>query len=943
MKKLGPIFLLGVLTLLFICCSKEDEIIDSFVPNPDSEIYFSKGMDFAASQESKNLSFSTNKPWKISLANSELCTVAPSSGGAGEATVVITTKENTTYDSRSVLLTLAAGTIVKEFTISQKQKDALTLTASRFEVAKEGESINVEVKANIAFEVEISETAKSWISQVITRGLTATHLTFSIAKNEGIAEREGEILIKSGQLSEKLKVVQEGVSTEGLSYFPEAPDADKELKIVFKAAKSSALYGYTGDVYIHTGVISEGAWMYVPADWDQNLPKCKMNKDADNVWSITLSPSIRQWFGSGTTAIEKLGIVIRSADGTKKGIESDSFVNVTDSQYKAFVPAEIKKGSRPANAIEGINIIDNSTVTLVLYDKDTNGNHKDFAHVVGDFNDWKLSNDDNSQMFRDDASGCWWITLTGLDAAKEYAFQYYVGTKAGETIRLADAYARQILDPDNDKYIASSTYPDKKEYPQGAIGIASVFKTQEDAYSWKVTDFKIKDKDNLVIYEMLLRDFTTTGDINGATEKLDYLKSLGVNAIELMPVQEFDGNDSWGYNPCFFFAMDKAYGTDRMYKQFIDACHAKGMAVILDVVYNHATGNHPFAKLYWDAAKNKTAANNPWFNVDAPHPYSVFHDFNHESPLVRTFVKRNLQFLLKEYNVDGFRFDLTKGFTQKNSTESTASAKDDSRIAILKDYNKAIKSVKIDAVVILEHFCDDQEEKALAADGMKVWRNKNEAYCQSGMGWEEKSDFSGLYTGTNSMTFGAYVGFMESHDEERVTYKMKVYGNGDLKTNLANRLKSLSTNAAFFFTVPGPKMIWQFGEMAYDISIEEGGRTGKKPLHWEYQTQHKELVDKYAKLITLRNDYPSLFASNAQLTWKVGVSDWNNGRTLTLKAVDGKEIRVVGNFTTQALDYTTPTGVWYNYLGDGQLVKADEKISIPAHEFRLYTSFPSTK
>ena len=153
----------------------------------------------------------------------------------------------------------------------------------------------------------------------------------------------------------------------------------------------------------------------------------------------------------------------------------------------------------------------------------------------------------------------------------------------------------------------------------------------------------------MVIYELLLRDFTQTGDLAGAMSKLPYLKKMGVNAIELMPVQEFDGNDSWGYNPCFFFAMDKAYGTKKMYKEFIDACHKEGMAVILDVVYNHATGNHPFAKLYWEG--DKTAACNPYFNVEAPHPFSVFHDFNHESELVRKFVKRNLQFLLNEYHL----------------------------------------------------------------------------------------------------------------------------------------------------------------------------------------------------------------------------------------------------------------------------------------------------
>lgn len=178
-----------------------------------------------------------------------------------------------------------------------------------------------------------------------------------------------------------------------------------------------------------------------------------------------------------------------------------------------------------------------------------------------------------------------------------------------------------------------------------------------------------------------------------------------------MPVQEFDGNDSWGYNPCFFFALDKAYGTPKMYKDFIDACHRKGMAVILDVVYNHATGNMPFARLYWDSAKNKTARNNPYFNTDAPHPYSVFQDFNHESPLVRKFVKRNLKFLLDEYKIDGFRFDLTKGFTQTASTEATASNYDAARIAILKDYHSAVKAAKSDALVIFEHFCERKKNK----------------------------------------------------------------------------------------------------------------------------------------------------------------------------------------------------------------------------------------
>lgn len=739
---------------------------------------------------------------------------------------------------------------------------------------------------------------------------------------------------------------------DGLSYSPETANADSTLTIYFKADKSSALYNYKEEVYVHIGVVEEGTWMFVPAEWNQNLDKCKMTSIADNTWSIKLSPSVREWFQSGETPVNKIGIVIRSADGTKKGIENDSFIEVTDNKYKGFSPAAIIEKQMPDGCIEGINIDTNgNSVTFVLFDKDKNGNHKDFAHIIGDFNNWTLANNETSQMYRDNNKGCWWITIDNLNPDKEYAFQYYTGLKDGEVIRLADAYSEKILDPDNDKYISESTYPSaERTYPEGGKGIVSVFKINKDDYKWKNSDFKIKDKNNLIIYEMHFRDFTETSDINGALNKLDYIESLGVNAIELMPVQEFDGNDSWGYNPCFFFALDKAYGTKNMYKQFIDECHSRGIAVIFDVVYNHATGSMPFAKLYWNSNENKTADNNPWFNVDAPHPYSVFHDFNHESELVREFVKRNLKFLLDEYNIDGFRFDLTKGFTQRQCNESNASDYDESRIAVLKEYYDAIMESDKDAVVILEHFCCDEEEKELGSYGMKLWRNGNNAYCQSGMGWQENSDFSSIFTGTNGMEFGAYIGFMESHDEERTAFKALKYGNGDLKTNISNRMKSLSANCAFFITVPGPKMIWQFGEMGYDVSIEENGRTGRKPLHWEYleDEDRKYLVSVYSKLINLRTQVPQLFDTDSSFKWEVSVSDWDGCRNISIESIDGKKLFIVGNFTTESKTSSAaiPSGwnEYYNFVtGEKMENVSGVNPTIQAHSFTIYSNFNNMK
>ena len=784
------------------------------------------------------------------------------------------------------------------------------------------------------------ENASAWCRVNPTKGNAGkSTISISVSQNSVEEARAATLIISSGTVNKQVNITQAAkpyVAPEGLSYTPEKPDADQPLTLTFKANNKSALYGYTGEVYVHIGVVSDGDWQYVPADWGQNIDKCKMSKtEENNTWSITLSPSIRQWFNSGETPVNKLGIVIRSADGSKKGIESDSFITVTDTKYKGFEPGAVQKANLPTGVQEGINVIDASTVTFVLYDKDKDGKSKDYAYILGDFNNWTLANDESSQMYRDDAAGCWWITVSGLNSNQEYAFQYYVGMKSGESIRIGDPYCEKILDPNNDKYIPASTYADNITYPEKAKGIVSVFKTQKDTYTW--SNFSLTEPEKLVIYELLFRDFTATGDIQGAKAKLGYLKEMGVNAIELMPTQEFDGNDSWGYNPSYFFAMDKAYGTKKDYKDFIDACHLEGIAVILDVVYNHATGEFPHAKLYWDASANKTAKNNPFFNVDAPHPYSVFHDFNHENEWVRNYVKRNLQFLLEEYNLDGFRFDLTKGFTQKTCNESNASNYDAGRVAILKDYHAAIKAVKKDAFVILEHFCDNKEESELAADGLHMWRNLNHAYCQTAMGYSSESDFSRMYESTP-----AWVGFMESHDEERMAYKQSQWGVDALKTDLATRMKQLEVNAAFTFTVPGPKMIWQFGEMGYDITIEENGRTGRKPLHWEYLNNdyRKALQSTYAQLLKLRNDHPELFDSSASLSWKVGYSDWNNGRTLHLTSTTGKQLVVLGNFTNAETSVTFPatTGSWNNW-NKNEAQEVGSTVKVPANSFVIYTNF----
>lgn len=566
------------------------------------------------------------------------------------------------------------------------------------------------------------------------------------------------------------------------------------------------------------------------------------------------------------------------------------------------VPEAITAQAKPAGTLPGINYIDNSTVTLVLH-----APGKSNVFLIGEFNNWTQL---NAYQLKKDGE-YWWITLSGLTPGKIYGFQYLVDG----TLRVSDPYTEMVLDPWNDKWINqySNIYSNLKAYPEGKTeGVVATFQTAKTAYTWEMPSFTMPPRENMVIYEMLLRDFTPEKSLESAMAKLDYLKKLGVTAVELMPVQEFDGNNSWGYNPSHYFAPDKAYGNANTYKKFIDECHKRGMAVILDIVLNHATGNCPFAALYWDSANGRPAANNPWMNVTAPHPYSVYNDFNHSYSGTRDYFKRMIKYWLTEYKVDGYRLDLTKGLTQTSSTEATASNYDQSRIDILTDYYNAAKEAKSDVMFILEHFCNNTEETALASKGMYLWRNVNNAFSQAAMGYQADSDFGSLVTNPRN-----WVGYAESHDEERNFFKAKMYGDGAIKTDSIVRISRVPLNIAFNVLNPGPKMIWQFGEMGFDYSIDSnGGRTNPKPSAWGFLelAHRKSAADLAAKVIALRKMYPNAF-TQGNFTTQTAYANWAQGRRISLTHNDLNMV-ALGNFQSTASITASPsfpkTGTWYN-------------------------------
>ena len=593
----------------------------------------------------------------------------------------------------------------------------------------------------------------------------------------------------------------------------------------------------------------------------------------------------------------------------------------------------------PDGLVDGINYTaanrGETKATLVLY-----APKKSFVYLLGEFNDWTVS--PAYLMNRTPDGNRYWLELSSLRLG-ETAFQYLVDG----LIPVGDPYADKVLDRANDKFIPGTTYPNLKPFPEKAQGnFVSVLQPSQPPFVFKTTNFQRPAVNNLVVYELLVRDFSDSRTYQSVIDSLPYLKRLGINAIELMPIVEFTGNNSWGYNPIYYFAPDKAYGTRDDLKRLIDAAHKEGMAVVLDMVLNQADYEFPYVKMYWDG--DRPSANSPYFNQQATHPFSVFFDFNHESTDTQAFVDRVNKYWLERYRFDGFRFDLSKGFTQVNTGNDVAAwgRYDASRVAILKRMYDQIRKVDPTAYVILEHFADNREERELADYGMLLWGNHNGDFrnaLKSGQG-----NFTGLSYRDRGFQTPSLVGYAESHDEERLVYDMKQNGQQTDSYNvkaLPTALERAKLAAAFMLATPGPKMIWQFGELGYDVSINtcpdgslsDGCRTDPKPVKWAYyqETDRRKLYGVYAEFAKLKTTVPIFAATNFTTDYTTPV------KRLTMRTAQDTAF-LLGNFDLRAQTLSAgfpAAGTWYHYFTGQEVKIADANLTVTLElgAFHLYT------
>lgn len=821
---------------------------------------------------------------------------------------------------------------------------------------------------------------------------------------------------------------------------PAFPSVESGITIFFDASLGDkGLNNFAGDVYIHTGIITDksdpdnpvdpvnnpGDWKYIKTAYGQNTASTKMTRISANLYSINI-PDIRTYYGVAVgDSVLQIAMVFRSGDSKKlaraedgsdifidlygKGtyvkfnnptqkstfLELNSTLNIqvigaalgseiqsvklfegeselattnadtlnyiltannsgrkkltavsksvdgkTDSASIFYlVPNAINDAPRPAGFTQGITYYnsDPTKVTLSLL-----APYKELVYVIGEFNDWELFPE--YQMNRDIVAAdevYWWVDITGLEPGEKYAFQYLIDN----TIKIADPYAEEVLHPD-DTYIPASTYPNLKLYPYGeTTEYVSIIETDKEEFNWTDNDWTPPAKENLVIYELLVRDFSATHSFKAVIDSLDYLQRLGINAIELMPVNEFEGNNSWGYNPSFYFATDRYYGPAGDLKRLINEAHNRGIAVILDAVYNHSFGQSPMVRLFNEGNYGKPTAQNIWFNTEARHPFNVGYDFDHSSRFTQQFIDSVNRYWVREFHVDGFRYDLSKGFTQKFTSDVGAwNQYDQSRVDLLNRMKAKIHEFDPDTYLILEHLGNNDEETVLANSGFMLWGIMHEQYKDAAMGFD--GNLSRISYKERGWANPHLVGYMESHDEERIMYEIEKFGNsfnGYNTKKLSTSLNRIKQANAFLLLIPGPKMFWQFGEYGYDISINQNGRTGEKPILWNYlnNADRYRLYQTTSELAKLKTQHPAFATTDFE------IDIFGKQKKFLLKSAT--DVQVLGNFDVVNADvwpygHNSGSGKWWYEFFSGDSLFINESFTSPINmkpgEFRIYSTTP---
>jgi 1,4-alpha-glucan branching enzyme len=445
-----------------------------------------------------------------------------------------------------------------------------------------------------------------------------------------------------------------------------------------------------------------------------------------------------------------------------------------------------------------------------------------------------------------------------------------------------------------------------------------------DTYIWKNDDKPLPADHELVIYELHVGDFSggeddpyARGKYKHVVEKLDYLVDLGINCIELMPVKEYPGDHGWGYNPRYFFATESSYGTTAELKALIDACHGRGIRVLMDGIYNHSESESPLTQIdhdYWYHHAPKDPDNNwgPEFNYE-------FYDEKFETYPARRFIGDVVRFWIQEYHTDGIRYDAARQLGNYDfmhwivqETKKTAGMKPFYNVAEYIPQDPAITNADgpMDGAwhenfysAMIDHLCNGQFDLERLKSALDA---KREGYLGA----------------TN------VVNYLTNHDHNHLMYEL---GERGILEEAAFKRTKLA--AALLMTAMGIPMIWMGEEFAeYKPKSPEQNK-----IDWTLLGNDKNmsLHDYYRGLIFLRKNNHALYTENIEFFYEqaddrvLAYTRWNE---------EGSRVVVVANLSGNFLkDYTIPhipaDGTWHEWASDYDIEVSGSTLIIDLPEY----------
>lgn len=505
--------------------------------------------------------------------------------------------------------------------------------------------------------------------------------------------------------------------------------------------------------------------------------------------------------------------------------------------------------------------------------------------LTGDFCDW---NKKKHKMKAEDG-GNWFIEISKAKNGEKY--QFLIETESGEILEKADAYARRI---------------------ENSVGNSIIY---EDNFDWKDDNFEIQDWNSLVIYELHIGTFNVKGKqklgtFKSAVDKLPHLQDLGINCIEVLPLNEFAGDFSWGYNPAHPYAIEEAYGHPDDFKMFVKKAHEHGMAVILDVVYNHFGPSDLDLWRYdgWNENEgggiyfyNDWRANTPWGDTRP--------DYGRQE--VRDYIFNNVMMWLEEYRCDGLRFDAVSYIRNVKGWENEGDN--------LKEGYELLQRINYEAK---QRF----PKKIMIAEDtdLKEYITNSTNY-ENGMGFGAQWDINFAHdvrsvlleqedSRRNLGSIAAAISrepsgdafkriiFTESHDEvangqARITSEVSENAE-DVNNYFSKKLSVLAT--ILTMTSAGIPMIFQGKEL-----LEDKWFCDQDPIDWKRKKKFSGIFNIHRDLIKLRGNHAGL--SKGLLGRNTEIIHYNDANKVIAylrwfddKAVDG--VVVILNFSNE--DFT---------------------------------------